>query len=137
VRSVCSIERIRALAQVEEIAASHARLLALQIGTHDLSKEFGYRLDMTGPQLETLYAKSRCILAARLAGIEIGDSPYLFSRDLDGTLRSTLWSIQLGFTHKACHAAAQVPIVNRAFDTVENKDWSLAYLAAEHPMDEG
>lgn len=133
---VASIERIRALDQVEAIARCHPRLTALQFGATDMSYEYGYRLDRTGQSLETLYARSRCVLAARLAGIDAGDGPYWFHQDRFGTLRSALWSFQLGFTHKACHSAEQVPIVHEAFEMMKDPqaDWAARYLAEAHPL---
>jgi citrate lyase beta subunit len=128
---VCSIERIRALHNVEEIAACHPSILALQMGLYDLGEEFGYKLDYTGPSYETLYAKSRCVLAAKLAGIEIGDWPYPVANDLAGTERATLWSIQLGFTHKACYQLEQIPVVNRLFDRAAEMSTQNTYISAK------
>jgi citrate lyase subunit beta/citryl-CoA lyase len=109
-------------------------MTALQFGPTDMSYEYGYRLDRTGPSFETLYARSRCVLAARLAGIDSGDAPYWFHQDHLGTLRSALWSFQLGFTHKACHAPEQVQIVHQAYEMVAdpNKDWAARYMREAH-----
>jgi citrate lyase subunit beta / citryl-CoA lyase len=114
------IERIRALSNVEEIAVAHPRVMSLAVGPHDLGREYGYRLDLTGPSYETLYAKSRCILAARLAGIGISDIGHPVIADDEGTLRSTLWSIRLGFTTKLAHDPIQVPVIHEAFAISES-----------------
>jgi citrate lyase subunit beta / citryl-CoA lyase len=137
VKICASIERIKALSRVEEMATAHSRMTSLQFGPVDLGQEYGYRLDRAGPSLETLYAKSRCILAARLAGIDIGDSPYNFHQDFDGFLRNTLWSFQLGFTHKACHLVEHIPIIHRAFAMREfeqdAEEFTRNYLETVHP----
>jgi citrate lyase beta subunit len=101
------------------------------MGLYDLGEEFGYKLDYTGPSYETLYAKSRCVLAAKLAGIEIGDWPYPVANDLAGTERATLWSIQLGFTHKACYQLEQIPVVNRLFDRAAEMSTQNTYISAK------
>jgi citrate lyase subunit beta / citryl-CoA lyase len=125
------IERIRALDTVEQIAAADRRMIAIVLGTEDLSVEYGYRLDRTGCGLETLYLKSRCILAARLAGIDCIDAPYFHYRDLDGTRRAAVWAAQLGFTGKTCLSPRQVPMVNEAFaPTAEEIAWATEVLAA-------
>jgi citrate lyase beta subunit len=125
------IERIRALATVEEIATADQRLTALVLGTDDMSVEYGYRLDRSGPSWETLYMKSRCILAARLAGIDCIDAAHFYYRDGEGTRRSAEWSAQLGFSGKTCLSPRQVPIVNRAFTpTEEEVTWATAVLEA-------
>lgn len=138
VKICASIERIKALSRVEEMATAHARLTSLQVGHVDLGEEYGYRLDRSGLSLETLYAKSRCILAARLAGIDIGDAPYFLHQDWDGTLRNTLWSIQLGFTHKACHVLEHIPIIHSAFALSRLEPtadaWVQEYLRTVHPQ---
>jgi citrate lyase subunit beta/citryl-CoA lyase len=125
------IERIHALASVEEVAAADPRMIAIVLGTEDLSVEYGYRLDRVGPGLETLYLKSRCILAARLAGIDCIDSAYFRYRDLEGTRRAADWSAQLGFTGKTCLSPRQVPVVNEAFaPTAAEIAWANEVLAA-------
>jgi citrate lyase subunit beta / citryl-CoA lyase len=125
------IERIHALASVEEVATADPRMIAIVLGTEDLSVEYGYRLDRVGPGLETLYLKSRCILAARLAGIDCIDSAYFRYRDLEGTKRAADWSAQLGFTGKTCLSPRQVPVVNEAFaPTAAEIAWANEVLAA-------
>ena len=90
-----------------------------------MSVEYGYRLDRDGPSWETLYLKSRCILAARLAGIDCIDAAHFHYRDLEGTKRAAEWAAQLGFTGKTCLSPRQVPIVNRAFaPTAEEVAWA-------------
>jgi citrate lyase beta subunit len=112
---VAVIESMHGLAAVEEIARATPRLTSLAMGPKDLGRDIGYILDRVGPSFETLYAKSRSILAARLAGIDIGDAPYPYTTDLAGTIRSTLWSLQLGFTTKAALSPEQIPVIHQAF----------------------
>lgn len=131
VKIAAVIERIRALDSVEEIAAADPRMTALVMGTDDMSVEYGYRLDRTGPSWETLYLKSRSILAARLAGIDCIDAAHFHYRDLEGTTRSAEWSRQLGFTGKTCLSPRQVPIVNAAFNPSESEiAWARSVIAA-------
>ena len=106
-------------------------MIAIVLGTEDLSVEYGYRLDRTGCGLETLYLKSRCILAARLAGIDCIDSAYFHYRDLEGTRRAANWAAQLGFSGKTCLSPRQVPVVNEAFaPTAAEIEWATEVLEA-------
>jgi citrate lyase subunit beta / citryl-CoA lyase len=125
------IERIAGLSEVEAIAKAHPRMTALVLGTEDLSVEYGYRLDRQGRSFETLYLKSRCILAARLAGIDCIDAAHFHYRDLDGTRQAAAWSAQLGFSGKTCLTPAQVAPVNEAFEpTAEEIAWARRVLDA-------
>ena len=125
------IERISGLSRVEEIATAHPRMTALVLGTEDMSVEYGYRLDRTGESLETLYLKSRSILAARLAGIDCIDAAHFYYRDIAGTKRAAEWAAQLGFSGKSCLSPVQVPPVNAAFTpTAEEIHWARDVLDA-------
>lgn len=131
VKIAAVIERIHALDSVEDIAAADTRVTALVLGTDDMSVEYGYRLDRDGPSWETLYLKSRSILAARLAGIDCLDAAHFHYRDLEGTQRSADWARQLGFTGKTCLSPRQVPIVNAAFSPSEAEvAWARAVIDA-------
>src|SRR5262249_40389946 len=107
--------------RVEQIAAADPRMTALVLGTEDLSVEYGYRLDRTGDSLETLYLKSRCILAARVAAIDCIDAAHSYYRDLEGTRRAASWAARLGFTGKTCLSPRQVAPVNQAFSPTEEE----------------
>ncbi len=125
------IERIAGLSRVEEIATANPRMTALVLGTEDMSVEYGYRLDRTGESLETLYLKSRCILAARLAGIDCIDAAHFYYRDVAGTKRAAAWAAQLGFSGKTCLSPVQIAPVNEAFEpTVEEIHWARNVLDA-------
>jgi citrate lyase subunit beta/citryl-CoA lyase len=125
------IERIDGLSNVEAIAKAHPRMTALVLGTEDMSVEYGYRLDRKGRSFETLYLKSRCILAARLAGIDCIDAPHFHYRDIDGTRRAAAWSAQLGFSGKTCLTPPQVAPVNEAFEpSAEEIAWARRVLDA-------
>ena len=125
------IERIAGLSKVEEIATADPRMTALVLGTEDMSVEYGYRLDRTGESLETLYLKSRCILAARLAGIDCIDAAHFYYRDLEGTRKAAEWAAQLGFSGKTCLSPVQVAPVNEAFaPTEEEIHWAHSVLEA-------
>jgi citrate lyase subunit beta/citryl-CoA lyase len=116
------IERIRALHNVEAIAAASARMGAIVFGVADMANEYGYRQSLLpGQDYETLYARSRMILAARLAGIDVIDAPFPLFRDLDNSEIDARFSARLGFTGKSAISPRQVEGIHRAFSPTDKE----------------
>lgn len=130
VKMGCVIERIRAVHQVEALAACSPRMSMMCCGLDDLSNEYGYRLTrLPADALETLYVRSRVVLAARLAGITALDYPYLKYRDLESSELDARFSARLGFHGKQIISPAQAPGVHRAFAPTEKElAWATAIL---------
>ncbi len=105
------IETARGLAAVEEIAAASDRIVALMLGGHDLSLELGAR-----PTPEALlYARSRIVHAAALAGVDALDMPLLEVGDPDELRDRTRAARDLGFTGKAAIHPEQVEPIQEVF----------------------
>ena len=130
IRIGCVIERIRAVARVEELAACSPRMSMMCCGLDDLSNEYGYRLTrLPADALETLYVRSRVVLAARLAGITALDYPYLKYRDLESSEIDARFSARLGFHGKQILSPRQAAGVHRAFAPTEKElTWATAIL---------
>lgn len=128
----CVIERIRALGSVEEIARASPRMTAIGCGLDDLSNEYGYRLTREpADALETLYTRSRCILAARLAGISAMDYPFLRYHDEASSEIDARFSARLGFDGKSAISPRQLPGINRAFAPTDKEvAWAKAIMDA-------
>lgn len=126
----CVIERIRALSTVEEIALSSPRMSAMNLGLDDLSLEYGYRLTRRpGDAPETLYTRSRFVLACRMAGIHALDTAYVNFHDLEGSEKDARFSAQLGFDGKSTISPRQIAIINRAFLPTEREiAWARAIM---------
>ena len=62
-----------------------------------------------------LYARSRVVLAARLAGVAALDQVVTDFRDDDAFERDAAAGRDLGYRGKLCIHPAQVPIANRVF----------------------
>ncbi|MGE4239793.1 HpcH/HpaI aldolase/citrate lyase family protein [Ramlibacter sp.] len=140
VKMGCVIERIRAVHKVEDLAACSPRMSMMCCGLDDLSNEYGYRLTrMPADALETLYVRSRVVLAARLAGITAVDYPYLKYRDLEASEIDARFSARLGFHGKQIISPAQAEGVHRAFAPTEKElAWAKAILrAVEENKDSG
>ncbi len=107
------IESPKGLLNVTEIAAAHPRLLALSIGTEDLS----FDMQMT-PCWDSLLVPSMQVnIACKAAGIEL--LGYVGSiaefRDIEAFETSVMRSTPLGFTGGFAIHPAQVEVLNRAF----------------------
>lgn len=111
------IETPQGVDQVEQIAASSPRLTALLMGTTDLSHEL--RIPQREDRLGLLYALSRSVNAARMAGIVILDSVYLNFSDRDAFARDCELGRALGFDGKTLIHPSQIETANAAFGLPE------------------
>jgi citrate lyase beta subunit len=110
------IETVRGLARVEEIAAMES-VRALLFGGLDLSIELGAELAWE----PLLYARSRFVHAARLAGVGALDMPWLDVSDRTGLEAEARRVRALGFTGKAAIHPDQVGTVLDAFSPSERE----------------
>lgn len=115
------IEEVEAMINTEEIARASSRLEALIFGPGDYSASQGIDTKYIGNDLDTYpgdlwhYARNKVVIAARAAGIEAIDGPYLDIRNADGYHRECLRTSVLGFTGKWAIHPAQIDIANTVF----------------------
>ena len=62
-----------------------------------------------------LYARSRCVLAARLGGVALFDSPFFDLEDSDGLREEATRARRLGFGGKAAIHPSQVGVIHDVF----------------------
>lgn len=104
------IETAQGLANVEQIAKVEG-VSALLFGGLDLSVDLDCALEW-----ETmLYARSRCVLAARLADVDLIDTPFFDVEDPEGLRLDAERARRLGFSAKAAIHPAQVAVIREAF----------------------
>ncbi|MEZ5494931.1 MAG: CoA ester lyase [Pseudomonadales bacterium] len=99
--------------QVEAIAAATPRLQVLVMGTSDLSKEL--RIPPRADRAALQYALSRCVCAARGAGIDIIDGVHLNFRDTEAFAAVCEQGKWLGFDGKSLIHPDQVALANQVF----------------------
>ncbi|MBX5457503.1 MAG: CoA ester lyase [Thermogemmatispora sp.] len=115
------IEETEALINVEKIARASERLEALIFGPADYAASQGIDLRYIGNDLDAYpgdlwhYARNKIVVAARAAGIEAIDGPYIDIRNLDGYRRECLRASVLGFSGKWAIHPEQIPIANEVF----------------------
>lgn len=110
VRIIAVVETAQGLACVEEMASVDG-VCALLLGGLDLSVDLGCALEWEA----LLYARSRCVHAARLGDVAAIDSPFFDLDDPSGLRAETDRSRRLGFTAKAAVHPRQVPVIREAF----------------------
>jgi citrate lyase subunit beta/citryl-CoA lyase len=127
---VCIIESARGLAAVEGIARA-PQVCGLALGATDLAVDLG----ADDGQLPLLYARSRLVMAARLAGIDPPiDSVHRGLDDTAGLRDAAEHARRLGFFGKSAVHPGQVAVINAVFtprpDDVERARALLAAFAA-------
>jgi citrate lyase subunit beta / citryl-CoA lyase len=111
---VCNIETALGIWNALEIAGAGSRVLGLGFGAVDFVRDVG---GVPGPDgIETLYARSRLVLASRVAGVRPPvDSVYARLDDDAGLERSTRRSRELGFFGRSAIHPRQLAIINTVF----------------------
>jgi citrate lyase subunit beta / citryl-CoA lyase len=104
------IETAVGVAQVEHLAASAA---GVYFGAEDFIADVGGARTDSG--LEVLYARSRVVLAARLAGVVALDQVVIRFRDHSRFRADAELGRALGYTGKLCVHPSQVPLAHATF----------------------
>jgi citrate lyase subunit beta / citryl-CoA lyase len=113
----CLIESALGLERAFEIAISHERVTGISLGEADLAADLG-----VSDEAGLLYARSRCVSAARAAGLQNPvQSVYTNVNDLEGLRRSTEQGKRLGFVGRSTIHPSQVPVVNEVFTPTEEE----------------
>lgn len=111
------IETGRAVLRAYEIATASPRVVALAFGGED------YLTDLDGLHKEhgasLLMPRSWIVIAARAAGVEVIDTPYLAINDLTGYRREADLARELGFSGSLVIHPSQIPVANAAFSPSE------------------
>ncbi|MBB5153395.1 HpcH/HpaI aldolase/citrate lyase family protein [Saccharopolyspora phatthalungensis] len=116
------IEDARGLVEVDAIAGASPRVVALVYGPADFMASINMRSLVVGQQPPGYdvgdayhYILMRILTAARAAGVQAIDGPYLQIKDVDGLRRVGGRSAALGFDGKWVLHPAQVDAVNELF----------------------
>jgi citrate lyase beta subunit len=130
-----SIESATGLANINEIAATSARLETLVFGIADYSADVGAKLVSIsghGEGEEQLYpghrwhfVTSRIVMAAKAAGLRAIDAPYGNFKNPEGLVKSATMACALGFDGKWAIHPDQLLTINKVF-TPDNTEIELA-----------
>jgi citrate lyase subunit beta/citryl-CoA lyase len=133
VEFICNLETAEAYAACEQIAVASPRVATLFAGTArdaDVSRSVGFQFTPEG--LETLYLRSRALLATRASGLEfplVGLWQDL--ADPEGARRFAEDNRRLGFRGQVVIHPSHVPIVNEVYSPSQaDVDFYTGMIAA-------
>jgi len=108
------VETAAGLLRVAEIAGASERLDALILGYADLAASLGRANTEAGCE-RWLYAQEALLVAARAAGVEAIDGPYLTIADEEGLRRWAEHVRDLGYDGKWAIHPSQLAVINQTF----------------------
>lgn len=123
IKIIPNLETAQAYASCERLIPASSRVETLFAGIAkdaDVSRSIGFH--MTSQGLETIYLRSRVVLATRAAGLQfplVGIWQDL--NDADGARRFAEQNRQLGFTGQVCIHPGHVAMVNEVFTPSEQE----------------
>jgi citrate lyase subunit beta/citryl-CoA lyase len=123
-RIQCLIESAAGLERISEVACADPAVAGVALGEADLAADLGVELD------EGLhYARSRCVVAARAAGLAPPvQSVFTDLADEDGLRRSTEAGRALGFLGRSAIHPRQLAVINDVFTP------EVAQIRAAHEL---
>jgi len=110
------------------IAGASSRVQALFLGAEDLTADLRCKRTKAGREIE--YARTRLVVAARAAGVDVYDTPFTDVNDDEGIEVDAALAKDLGFTGKSSISPRHVEVINRIFSPSE-KEIDYAYEVME------
>ena len=110
---IALIETALGIENAFSIAKASPRMAGLFLGSEDLAADL--QCTRTSEGTEILYARSRILYAARAAGIDAYDTPFVNVDDLVGLEADAKFAKQLGFTGKASISPGHISTINEVF----------------------
>jgi len=111
-----------------QIASASKRVKALFLGAEDLTADLQCKRTKEGREIE--YARTRLVVAARAAGVDVYDTPFTDVNDDEGIVTDAKLAKALGFTGKASISPRHVDVINDVFSPTE-KEIDYAYEVME------
>lgn len=131
---IVQIETARGVAAAIEIGAASANVSALFFGAIDLSADIGCAVEWDS----LLYARSRVVLAAAVAGVSALDSPCMDVPALESLREESARTRRLGFVGKAAIHPTQVSVIQEAFSPTDHEvAWARKIVRAYDANDGG
>jgi len=123
------IETAMGVEHAFSIASASNRVRALFLGAEDLTADLQCKRTKEGREIE--YARTRLVVAARAAGIDVYDTPFTDVNDDDGIVRDAQLAKSLGFTGKASISPRHVEVINHIFSpTLKEIDYAYEVMEA-------
>lgn len=106
------------------IASAASRVKALFLGAEDLTADLQCKRTKESREIE--YARTRLVVAARAAGVEVYDTPFTDVNDDEGIWVDAKTAKALGFNGKASISPRHVEVINSVFSPTQ-ADVDYAY----------
>jgi citrate lyase subunit beta/citryl-CoA lyase len=111
------------------IATAAKRVRALFLGAEELTADLQCKRTKEGKEI--FYARTRLVMAARAAGVEVYDTPFTDVHDDEGIQVDAAFAKSLGFSGKASISPRHVEVINTVFTpTMEEIDYAYAVIDA-------
>ena len=111
------------------IATASKRVKGLFLGAEDLTADLQCKRTKGGREIE--YARTRLVVAARAAGVDVYDTPFTDVNDDEGIVIDTELAKALGFTGKASISPRHVDVINSVFSpSVDEIDYAYEVIDA-------
>ena len=124
---IVQIETAQGVAAAIEIGTASPNVSALFFGAIDLSAELGCAVEWDS----LVYARSKVVLAAAVAGVAALDSPFMNVAALDALGTESRRARRLGFVGKAAIHPTQVSVIQEALaPTADEIAWARKVVAA-------
>ncbi len=117
VKLIPLIETALGVENAYQIASSDARVAAIFLGGEDLTADL--RCKRTKEGTEIFYARSRMVMAARAANVDVYDTPWTDVEDYDGLVKDAQFAKSLGFSGKSSISPRHIPFINEVFSPTE------------------
>ena len=123
------IETAMGVENAFSIASACKRIRALFLGAEDLTADLRCKRTKEGREIE--YARTRLVVAARAANIDVFDTPFTDVNDDEGIVVDAELAKALGFTGKASISPRHVEVINRVFSpTMAEIDYAYEVIEA-------
>ena len=122
------IETAMGVENAFQIASATKRVKALFLGAEDLTADLQCKRTKEGREIE--YARTRLVVAARAAGVDVYDTPFTDVNDDEGIVADAALAKALGFSGKAAISPRHVDVINSVFSPTE-KEIDYAYEVME------
>lgn len=122
------IETAQGVENAFAIASCCERICGLFLGAEDLTADLQCKRTKEGQEIA--YARSRLVVAARAAGVDVYDTPFTDVNDDEGLEADAILAKSLGFSGKASISPRHVEVINQVFSPTE-KEIAYAYEVME------
>ncbi|MEG2175057.1 MAG: CoA ester lyase [Oscillospiraceae bacterium] len=101
------------------IATADPRICALCLGGEDLTADLRCQRTRTGDEI--FYSRTRLVMAAHAAGVEVYDTPFTDVDDLEGLAADARFARSLGFAGKLAISPRHVATINEVFSPSDSE----------------